>query len=416
MSSHPSAKRSPLPIVLFTIFIDLLGIGILIPVIPQLLANPQSSEYLLPAGVSLQQGYVLLGLLTAIYPLMMFLAAPILGQISDHKGRRPILAISLTGTAVSYALFALAISMRNIPLLFLSRALDGITGGNISVAQAAVADSSTPENRSKAFGLIGAAFGLGFIIGPFLGGKLADPSVLPFFNASTPFWFAAFLSGLNALSVLFLLPETNMHRATGALTWTKSVRDIVKAFSLPQLRSMFLVGFLFNGGFTFFTTFFGVYLIERFGYTQGNIGDFFAYVGIWIAFTQGFVTRRAASRFTELQVLRVGFIATGFALIFYMLPTQSYWLYLVTPIFAIANGLTQANFMGMLSRSASANTQGEILGINASVSALAQSIPPVLSGFIAAGTAATVPSYIAAAVIIIAGIIFIATHRNTAIQ
>src|SRR6185369_14446856 len=156
-------QSHPLPVILFTIFIDLLGVGILIPVIPQLLANPHSSEFLLPAGFTLAQGYILLGFLTAIFPIMQFFATPILGQLSDTYGRRKLLATSIIGTSLSYVVFALGIVTKNIPLLFLSRGFDGITGGNVAVAQAAVADVTKPENRAKAFGVIGAVFGIGFI-------------------------------------------------------------------------------------------------------------------------------------------------------------------------------------------------------------------------------------------------------------
>ena len=198
--------------VVFTIFIDLLGIGILIPVIPQLLANPASPFYLLAQGVSIKTGYIILGFLTAIFPLMQFFATPLLGELSDRFGRKPVLAISLLGTCISYILFAIGILTKNLPLLFVSRGFDGITGGNIAVAQAAIADVSTPENRAKNFGLMGAAFGIGFILGPYIGGKLSDPNLISWFNAATPFWFAALLCFANVLSVVFLLPETHKHK------------------------------------------------------------------------------------------------------------------------------------------------------------------------------------------------------------
>lgn len=427
MSSRPAAKNAvsegSLWLVLFTIFLDLIGIGILFPVIPQLLGNPDSPSYLLPAGMSLQTGYLLLGLLTAVYPVGMFLAAPVLGQLSDRYGRRPVLAISIGGTALSYALFAIGIHMRSIPLLFASRLLDGMTGGNISVAQAAIADVSTPENRAKNFGLMGGVFGLGFIIGPFIGGKLADPTVVSWFDAATPFWFAAILSAINMACILSVFRETNMHKnAAGRLTWDKSVRDIVRAVSMKDLRILFLVTFLFNAGFTFFTTFFGVFLIGRFGYAEGDIGNFFAYVGIWIAITQGVITRPVSRIATEKQVLNVSLTLTGLLLLLYIVPYDSFWLFFIVPPFAIVNGLTQANFMALISRSASPKIQGEVLGINASVASLAQVIAPVLSGAVAVGAAAEggvspESSVVVACILtVLAGLIFAFGYRGRSLH
>ena len=396
-----------MPVIFFTVFIDLLGFGILIPVIPQLLANPGSTFYLLPSGMTVEQGYIMLGFLTAIFPLMQFLATPILGQLSDKFGRRRILAISLAGTCFSYVLFALGIITKNIPLLFISRAADGITGGNIAVAQASIADITLPQNRAKNFGLIGAAFGLGFIVGPYLGGKLSDPAVVSWFNAATPFWFAAILSGLNVASVLLFFPETlqNLQHNT-KIHFAKSVKNIIAAYSESHLRPLFTTAFLFQGGFAFFVGFFNVYLIRKFHFNQGNIGDFFAYVGIWIAFTQAVLTRRVASIHSEANILKVTLLTTGIAVFLLFIPTTSRQLLLVVPLFAMSNGLSQANLVALISRSAGPEIQGEILGINASVQALAMSVPPMLSGFIAASITPEAPIFVAGVVIIFAALSF----------
>ena len=404
--------KNPLPVVLFTVFVDLLGLGILIPVIPQLLANPASNYYIFAKSVPISHGYIVLGYLAAIFPLMQFVATPILGQLSDKFGRKKILAISLAGTSASYFVFALGIVTKNIPLLFISRAFDGITGGNIAVAQAAVADVTPPEKRARNFGLIGAVFGLGFTAEPYVGGKLSDPSIVHWFNATTPFLFAGILAALNVVFVLTLFPETLTNLSHHVqIKWTKSIQNIIHAYTYRELKAYFVTIFLFWSGFSFFTTFFGVFLIKRFGFTQGNIGDFFAYVGLWIVFTQAVVTRFIAKRFREYQVLRATYFGIAAALLAYFLPRVWWQLLFITPFMATFNGLTQANSTALVSRSVDSKIQGEILGINASVMALGQSIPPILSGYIAASLFAEAPIVVAAVVIFAAGVVFNLFYR-----
>ncbi len=401
-----STERRPLRIMFLTIFIDLLGVGILIPVIPQLLGNPASPQYLLPDSLTTQEGYVLFGFLLAMYPLAQFFSTPILGQLSDRIGRRPVLVVSMAGTAIGYAIFALGIHLASIPLLFASRILDGITGGNLSVAQAVIADITPPDQRSKHFGFVGAIFGLGFILGPAIGGQLADSSIHPLFTAATPFWFATVLSAFNTLLIWLFLKETNKHRVAATIEWTRSISNIIRAFSLPALRPLFLVGFLFQSGFSFFTSFFGIYLIVRFRFDESDIGYFFAYIGICVALTQVFLTPFVARRWKEQRVLSVSLAATGVVVFLFLQPGPWPLLLAIVPFFSVCNGLSQANFMGLLSRLAGAQVQGEVLGINASLGALSQAIPAILSGVIAAGSAPSVPLLIAGLVMIAGGIVF----------
>jgi len=230
---------------------------------------------------------------------------------------------------------------------------------------------------------MGATFGLGFILGPYLGGKLSDPTLVSWFNAATPFWFAAILSLLNVLSVLIFFPETRKHITdTVHIAWNKSVQNIVHAYTYKGFRTLFTTVFLFQAGFGFFVGFFSVFLINRFNFTQGNIGDFFSYVGLWIAFTQAVITRKVSSKYEEFQILRLTIFGSGLCILLYFLPNVWWQLLLITPFFAICNGLSQANLTALVSRSAGPKIQGEILGINASIMALAQTIPPILSGFI----------------------------------
>ncbi len=406
------AKRA-MPAVLLTIFLDVLGVGILLPIIPQLLANPGSEYYLLPAGWTFKGGLILLGWLTAIYPLMQFISTPILGQLSDRYGRKLVLGISIAGTAVGYVLFAIGILTQNLPLMFFSRALDGITGGNLSVAQAVIADVTAPKDRTKNFAKIGAAFGIGFVMGPYIGAKLATPNLSFFglfstpdwFNPATPFWFTAILSTVNVMVVVLLLPETHKHMTKVKIRLTQSLRNITKAATYPGLRVIFSSVFLFWAGFSFFQTFFTVLLIQKLGFNASNIGDYFAYLGIWIAFTQAVITPTVAKRFKNYQVLRVSLIAVGIGLLANLWAHNTAQLLLVTPLFAIFVGQTIANSTSLVSNSVGPEIQGEVLGINSSVQALAQAIPAVLSGYLAVMGIAT-PVIVGASVIIAGGLLF----------
>ncbi len=399
------AKKSPtIWIIFFTILVDMLGVGILIPVIPLLLTDT-TYTYHLP--ISLKSGYIVLGFLTAIFPFMQFLATPILGQISDHVGRKKVLAFSIAGTSLSYVVFAIGIIFKNIPLLFISRALDGITGGNIAVAQAAIADESAPQDRAKNFGLIGAAFGIGFIFGPFLGGELSNPHLVSWFNATTPFWFAAALSFLNMLSVVFFFNETLRQKTTAKIHALQSLVNIQAALLSKKFRSFYTTTFLYTAGFNFFTTFFGVFLIQKFGYDQGGIGLYFAFIGVCIALTQGVLTGIVGKKFSSLSIISVALFVFSFTLLGLGFTNVSWLLYVLAIPQCICIGLIMANLTAVISNSSGAHEQGKVLGVNASVQALAQSIPPVISGYLAASFSASSPLFVASAMVLISAFSFV---------
>ena len=391
-----------------TIFIDMLGVGILIPVIPQLLGEPSSPYYLLTNSQG-DLGLLLLGLLVSMYPLALFFMAPVLGAMSDKYGRKPVLFISILGTAISYFIFAYAIITRNIFLLFFSRIVDGITGGNISVAQAAIADSVLPENRAKSFGAIGAAFGLGFIFGPFLGGILSTPSVLPFFNASTPFIFSGILSLINGFSIYFFFKESIKTKdKERKIDFLSSFKNLIKTNKFSKdVRILFLVSFLFNAGFGFFTSFFNVYLTNKFSFSSAEIGNFFAYIGIWIIITQVLIVRKMANKYPEIVILRFAYIATAIGTLLYLFPSHAWVLFIIVPLASIPNGLQMANFSALLSKNTEEKMRGEVFGINSSVSSFGQALPPVFAGIMAALTASYVPVLFGAIIIFIAGLVFI---------
>lgn len=390
-----------------TIFIDMIGIGVLIPVIPQLLGEPTSPYFLLdPSQIKL--GFILLGFLVASYPIATFFAAPVLGAMSDKYGRKPVLLGSIAGTSISYFVFAYAIITKNIPLLFISRIIDGLTGGNISVAQAVIADVTKPEDRTKVFGAIGAAFGLGFIFGPFLGGMLSSPDVLPFFNASTPFIFSGFLALFNVISIKYFFKESIKEKnLESKIDLWASLRNIANAKKFESVRMLFLVSFLFNAGFAFFTSFFNVYLTNKFNFSPAQIGNFFAYVGIWIIITQVLIVRPLSGKFKEIDILGPVYFASAVGILLYLVPQVAWALLIIVPLASIPNGIQMANFSSLLTKRTDEKVRGEVLGINTSVNSLGQSLPPLFAGAIAAFTASYVPVLLAAFTVFCAGLVFV---------
>lgn len=376
------SKHSPLAPIFLTVFLDMLGVGIIIPVLPALFVAADAS--FLPASVTPAERSIWYGYLIAVYPLMQFFGAPVLGALSDRYGRRPMLAISLLGTLLGYLLFGVAILLKNLPLLFISRALPGFTGGNISIVYSAISDltAKAPETRPKYFGLVGMAFGLGFILGPALGGVLADNTVVPWFDHSTPFWFTAFLTLINLVLLWVLFPETLAKRRHTAVNFLSGFANIRKAFQAPHLRGIFRVSLLLSLGFSFFTQFFSVYLFQRFGMSEKDIGLIFGWVGIWLVITQGVTVRRLSARFSSAQVLRVSILLLAISLPMVLLFDNPWNVLWVNPFIATFQGITAPNLTTVVSAQARPEEQGEILGINQSMISVGQIVPPLLAGYL----------------------------------
>lgn len=379
------ANNKLLLTVFITILIDMLGIGVLIPVFPLLVTH--GSEFCItPANWTQGQSYIMSGWLLATYPLAQFIFSPILGQLSDRVGRRKILLFSICGTAASYLLFGISILNASIIGLFVSRILDGVSGANISTAQAVISDISRPEHRARNFGLIGVSIGIGFVLGPCIGGLLSSPELFHGFNAATPFWFSAALSLFNCYLVYRYLPETNKHIvATHKVELMRSVKNITSIFNLGQLSSIIPVMFLYNFGWTFFTSFWGIVLVNKFAYNQINIGYFFGYLGIMIILAQGGVVRRLSGKHDEVKVLKIALLISGLALLLYYFVPLSHmnYIYLITPFLALGAALSKSFSSSLITRLAHEKKQGAAMGINASANALAQSIPALLAGYVA---------------------------------
>ncbi len=376
-------QKSPLLTIFLTVFINLLGVGIVIPVIAPLLLVPTYN--MLPMETSQETRSIILGFLIAAFPLAQFFGAPMLGALSDRFGRKKFLAISVFGTLIGYLLFAYAIVIHDIYLLFFSRILDGFTGGNISIAFSAISDLSDEKTKAKNFGMVGAAFGLGFILGPFMGGKLADPNVVSWFSASTPFWFAAGLTALNLIFVFVSFPETLKEKNNTPVSLFSGIRNINTAFRHKHFRTIFAVVFLMTLGWNFFTQFFSVFLIHKFDYKDfSQIANIFAFIGIWIVVAQGGLQRPITKKYPSLSIIRVTALLIAISLPMLLFPSsiQVTYIFFILPFISIFQGLTQPNLTAVVSNQVGGNEQGQILGINQSIQSLGMAIPPIIDGYI----------------------------------
>lgn len=397
-----------------TVLLDLVSISILIPVLPSLFANPDSPVYLLAPGTPVSYGYIILGLLIGAWPLAQFFASPVMGELSDIYGRKKMIAVSLAGVCLAHLLFSWGIIVHSLTVLFVARILGGVTGSNLVVAQAAIADITPEKDRAKNFALIGAAYGLGFIVGPVIGGLLVDHELFSWFGVLTPFFVAAALQVVNILAVLLVLPETHepSKRTRRSLSWLKALTHLSTAYFTKDLRAVFATNFFFQAGFSFFATFLGVYLIYRFGFDEKDIGLYLAYGGVCVALAQGFLVRWISARWSGVSILRWSLLLGSISTLAYYFPHTTLGLALIVPLFAATNGLSMAHLPALVSNRSSKESQGEMLGINMSLQSLAYAIPPILSGFIAAKLTPEAPIYVAGVIIFVAWLVFVASVRK----
>lgn len=403
-------KISPILAIFITVSIDMIGIGIIIPITPGLFLSHDHS--ILSPDISQHTRNIMYGFLAATFPFFQFFGAPILGTLADRFGRKRILQISLIGTFVGYVLFAFAIHLKLVWLLFFSRALPGFMGGNISIALAALADVSKPEEKAKNFGIVGMAFGLGFILGPTMGGMLSSADVVSWFDASTPLWFTAFLTVINMIYVYKQFPETFTPVAAKETTLLAGIHNLRKAIGLVNMRIILLTIFLQAFGWSFFMQFNQVYLLQKFHFSSREIGIVFGYIGIWIAITQGGITRQIAKRFAPPQILKWSLVGLSITILVCLIPDQAYMLYFINPFIAIFQGLTQPNQTSIVSSLAGKDNQGEILGIQQSLQSIAFTVPPIIAGFLL-NFDVRLPMVIAAIMTLLAWVVFFFNFKTS---
>jgi len=387
-----STKRARMAIFL-TVFVDLLGFGIVIPILPlyaQAIADHPSpwmasvNQFLGLGGAGTTPGAFWAGVGFLSFSLMQFIASPILGRTSDKVGRKPVLWISLVGSALGYLMLALT---SRFEWMLAARILDGITGGNISVAQAAMADSSEPEERSKVMGMIGAAFGLGFVLGPALAGILSGSQfgmhLLQTRGWHLPFFVAAGLSLTASLMVLFWLPETLTPEVRArARSHESRGHALVKAMKIPGMAQLLMVSLLAMAGFAMMEGTFALLVHQRFDFHQREVGFLFAGIGVLMVIYQGGLVRLVAKRFPERAALITGLLLMGIALpLMPMAPWMWPFLLLFIPL-SWGSGMGNTAGSALASQLTPPEDQGALFGVLNAMSGVGRIVGPAVGTFI----------------------------------
>jgi MFS family permease len=359
-SAEPTPRHA-LAFIFSVAVLDLLGLTLLLPVIPFLVRQYNA-------------GAIYVTLMTVVYAAAQFLAAPWLGRLSDRYGRKPTLLICLLGSALGYVLFGLGGALW---VLLLSRLIDGVTGGNIAIVSAYIADITPPEERAKNFGLIGMAFGIGFIFGPALGGALSRISL------AAPAFAAGALSLLAVLVGLIMLPESlpPARRATGSITLGE-INPFASIWSMLRrstLGTLLLVQCLFIFAFDGINTTGGVFAMDKFAITPFALGMLFVLIGVVLAATHGLIGQ-LTQRFGEKQLAVVGFGTMSIAQLATFL-APAFWLWF--PLGALASmaaGLIYPTMGAMIANSVSQNEQGQVNGVSMSLTGLMTALGPLAAG------------------------------------
>lgn len=356
--------KSPLAIIFVTVFIDLVGFGMILPVMPFYAQHFGAKAFHI-------------GLMVSSYSFMQFIFAPIWGRISDRIGRRPMIIMSLFGSAVSFFIFGIA---ESLTVLFIARIFAGTFAASIPTAQAYIADVTTVENRARGMGLIGAAFGLGFIFGPSIGGLLSP------YGYSIPPFFASGLALLNGVSAIFLLPESRPKELATSNQHSQRSRfdlsNLKEVLAQPKLRIYIFLFFLVTFSFANLEATFALLTERMMSYGPKENGYLFTFIGVVVAVVQGGLIGLLVKKFGESRLVTVGLsvLTLGFLTLPHSqhLPELLLWI----TIIAVGNGISNPSINSLISRNTSEDMQGGVLGISQSLASLARVLGPAWGGWV----------------------------------
>jgi MFS transporter, DHA1 family, tetracycline resistance protein len=355
-------NKKAFSIIFLTVFIDLLGFGLIIPILPTYAKDlgATDAEY---------------GLIISVYSLLNFVFTPFLGAYSDRIGRRPVVLISIFMNMIGYIIFAHAVAL---PLLILSRVLNGIGSSNISAAQAYIADITSPDNRTKMMGMIGAAFGLGFIFGPPFGGLLKSA-----YGIEGVGYGSAVLCLLNLISVYFLLPESNKNLNVHAPIKFVPVNSFINAFKKPVLRELMWLWVIYVLAFAAMQTVSALLWKEQYGLDEKHIGYLFGIIGVASVIVQGGLIGRLNNMFGEKKLLIIGSILMMIGLgTVPFVPHENFWFWAVVNIcfISLGNGCLTPSITALISKITPSEEQGRMLGLSQSVGSISRILGPAMSG------------------------------------
>jgi len=379
-TKNPVAKRA-LPFLLITILIDAIGLGIIVPVLPSLITEV--------TDLSLSDAALWGGTLIFIYALMSFLFAPVLGNLSDRFGRRPVLIIGLFVLGIDYIIMALA---PNIWWLLVGRTMSGIAAATFTTANAYIADVTTTADRAKSYGLLGAAWGTGFMLGPVLGGLVADFTD----SARAPFYLAAVLAFANAAYGFLIIPESlpPEKRRAFDIKRANTIGAVRMVARHPGMLGLLAAMVCYQIGHDANPAIWSFYTMYKFGWDAGDIGWSLGFVGICLIFSMGWLTGVAVPRLGERRAILVGFTCAGIGFLGYALATQSWMMYAATIFFAMV-GIGSSALRSVLSKQVSETEQGELQGAITSVMGLTAIFTPlVMTGLFSAFTGDDAPIYL----------------------
>lgn len=390
-------------IALFVAFIDYMGIGLIYPLFSSMLFD--SSLTFLPASTSSQTRGALLGILLALMPCAQFFSAPIWGAFSDAKGRKTPLLMSLLIAFLGYLIALGGVVLNSLALLLASRVVIGCASGNMAIVQAAIADLSLPQEKTKNFGLYSMSLGLGFTLGPFFGGFLSS------WNYALPFLFASAIIACNLVIAFFLFKETHLTPFPRKLNWTMGLVQLKKAFRFKGVRAILLSSFLHNFAWSYFFEFIPVYLITFFQFSSRDLGLFYGVVGGLYALSTGMLIRPFVKRLKPETLFFAGNCLTALTILTIPFLPSSFWMWPLLFALSFFVAFVTPTSTTVVSNHANAQVQGEALGILSSVNAAALVLSPLFAGYIV-GNQPALSMDIGGGIMLLAALIVVAVFRS----